>query len=384
MSDQQLLDAIEAVTAGLRRQPDSRPVEALPESRQVPANAIADATRLLTEAGWIEDRGRGQLVLSRDKGCVIGLDLGGTKLRGALGNAAGDILVEFDQPTANHAPDSTLVQMAEMARSLAARAGVPLEAVEHIVVGVPGVVAPDGRVALSPNVSFDRNTRLADTLHTILGVPVSVDNDGNLSAFGEHTEGRGRERGAHSLAFLALGTGIGMGLIVDGHLLHGNAGGAGEIAFLPFGADPFEGAAAHPGGAFEAAVGSDGIRRAYKLSTGLELEVREIFDRADIGDAAAKAVVQQATRNIALGVASIIALLDPGVVVVGGGIGARPGLAEAIGQLTAKLLPTACDVVASALGDRAGVVGAVAFARHEARLKLIETPQDSGRRGAAA
>lgn len=374
MSDQQLLDAMDAVAAGLQ-QADSGPA---------PTAAVEQAAQLMKAAGWIEERSRGRAALARDKGCVIGLDLGGTKLRGAIGNAGGDILVEFDLPTANHAPDSALAQMAEMARSLAARAGVPLEAIEQIAIGVPGVVVPDGRVALSPNVSFDRDTPLAETLHKMLGVPVSVDNDGNLSAFGEFTAGRGRERGARSLAFLAIGTGIGMGLIVDGHLLHGNAGGAGEIAFLPFGRDPFESAATHPGGAFEAAVGSDGIRRAYTLSTGLELEVRQIFDRAEAGEATAQAVVRQATRNIALGVASVIALLDPGVVVVGGGIGARPGFAEAVGKLTVKLLPTACDVVASALGDRAGVVGAVAFACRQARLRLIERPEAAGRRGAAA
>ena len=80
----------------------------------------------------------------------------------------------------------------------------------------------------------------------------------------------------------------------------------------------------------------------------------------------------------------MIALLDPGIVVVGGGIGARRGLAEKIGALTAQLVPTACDVVPSALGDRAGVIGAVTFACHEARLSLIEGSGADKEKGAAA
>lgn len=374
MSDRLLLDAIDLVAARLITGPVAAPA--------FESGATPEAASLLHAAGWIEMRGGAYLVSAR-RGLVIGLDLGGTKLRGAIGNAAGEMLVEFDEPTANHAPDSTLAQMAEMARSLAARAGVPLEAVEHVAIGVPGIVAPDGGVALSPNVSFDRNTPLAATLGTMLGLPVSVDNDANLSAFGEYTVGRGHDRGAHSLAFLALGTGIGMGLIVDGHLLHGNSGGAGEIALLPFGVDPFSAVRAHPGGAYEAAVGTDGIRRAYAGATGSDLEVREIFDRADAGESAATAVIAEVTRTLALGVAAVIALLDPGVVVVGGGIGARPGFAESIGELTARLVSTACAVVPSALGDRAGVVGAVSFASRQARLSLIEGTNRSSR-GAAA
>lgn len=375
MSDRLLLDAIDLVANRLIAGPLAAPV--------FENAATAEAAKLLQAAGWIETRG-GAYVVSGKRGLVIGLDLGGTKLRGAIGNAAGQILVEYDLPTVTDAPDHVIAQMADMACSLAARAGVPMDAVERVTIGVPGVVAPDGRVVLSPNVSFDGNTPLAAALENMLGAQVSVDNDGNLSAYGELVAGCGSDRQARSLAFLAIGTGIGMGLIVDGHLLHGKSGGAGEIAFIPFGGDPFSDAAANPGGTFEAAVGTDGIRRAYARATGEDIDVREIFDRADAGDASAAAVIDDTTRSIALGVATVIALLDPGIVVVGGGIGARPGLAEKIGALTARLVPTACEVVPSALGDRAGVIGALAFACHEARLSLIERAGIDDKKGAAA
>jgi predicted NBD/HSP70 family sugar kinase len=110
--------------------------------------------------------------------------------------------------------------------------------------------------------------------------------------------------------------------------------------------------------------------------------VRDIFELAETGDARAATVIDRTLRDIALGVGAVISLIDPGIVVVGGGIGARPGVAETIGRLTATLVPTACRVVASALGDRAGVIGALAYAREQAKLRLIDGRDR--RRGAVA
>lgn len=379
VSDQQLLDAIDAVT----RRPGLG-ASAAPVASDESAHHTRMAIETLAAAGWIEDRGNSHFTLSRTRGLVIGLDLGGTKLRGAIGDAAGTISIEYDLPTSNDAPDSALAQIAEMAASLAARVGVPLSAIEQISVGVPGAVAPDGRVAISPNVAFQQDTPIADTLFEKLGIPVSVDNDGNLSAYGEFVRGIGRERGARSLAFLAIGTGVGMGLILDGQMLRGASGAAGEIGLLPFGVDPFAAAAAEPDGAFEAAVGSESIRRGYaERRPGDLFDVREVFERATAGDEDAQAVIAEATRGIAVGVASVIAMLDPGIVVIGGGIGARPGFAEAVARLTSQLVPTACDIVPSRLGDRAGVEGALAQALNLSRRRLVSRHETGKLRGAA-
>ena len=158
-----------------------------------------------------------------------------------------------------------------------------------------------------------------------------------------------------------------MGLIIDGRILRGRHGGAGEIAFVPFGPDPFAAARANPAGAFEAAVGSNAIRAAYATRTGATESVRVIFDRAGAGDAAARAVIDAALRDIAIGLGAVVALLDPGRIVVGGGIGARPGVAEALGAHLRVLVPSPCEVVTSRLGARAGVVGALAYARAAAQ-----------------
>ena len=300
---------------------------------------------------------------------VVGLDLGGTKLRGAIGDAAGAILHEIEQPTHADSPAGTRAQLSRMVRDLAIRAGLPLDGIAHIVVGVPGVVDPDGQVGLSPNVAFDAEVPLSETLAAELGRPVSIENDGNLSAYGEYaTAGDG----TRSLAFLAIGTGVGMGLIIDSQIVRGRHGGAGEIAFVPFGTDPFAAADANPSGAFEAAVGSAAIRATYAARTGVTASVRNIFDRAAAGEPDAKSVIDATLRGIAIGLGAVVALLDPGRIVIGGGIGARPGVAEALGAYLRRLVPSPCEVVTSRLGARAGVVGALAYAR-AAALQAVAT-----------
>lgn len=376
MSDQAILDAMDVA---MRSQ---QPLSGAPPLAD--SAATEAATALLEAAGWLAQQGSDERAPSSERGFVVGLDLGGTKLRGALSNAAGLIVDEYELPTDNRDEESSLRQMARMVADLADRSGINREAIVQIGVGVPGVVAPDGSVVLSPNVSFPASLPLAAAVAELVGVPVSVENDVNVAAFGEYIEGYGRGRGLGSLAFAALGTGIGLGLILEGRLVRGASGAAGEIATLPFGDDPFAGAKAHPGGAFEAAVATSGIIQRFKAASGEELGVRHIFERADSGDAVASKVVNDTLRYFAYGLAAVVALFDPGTIVIGGGIGARPGVAETVGGLVGALLPTPCRVVASGLGDRAGVVGAVALATRLARLSLIEGRAPGRHRGAAA
>jgi glucokinase len=330
----------------------------------------ADALRLVEAAGWSVERG-GRRQISATDGLVVGLDLGGTKLRGAIGNAAGDILHEIDEPTVNAAPDHAVGQMAAMVAALAGRAGIAPSRLATVAVGVPGVVRPDGRIAHSPNVPFTATTPIGATLERMLGAPVDVENDGNLSALGEYATRRLETPALSDLAFLALGTGIGMGLVSGGKLLRGVGGAAGEIAFLPFGRDAFAAAKTEPSGAYEAAVGSVGLAAAYQGATGKALKVHEIFAAANSGDAQASSLIAELVDNLALGLGAVVALLDPGLVVLGGGIGARPEMSIAVAARLKLLVPNEVLVVPSALGDRAGVIGALSHALDGARARLM-------------
>jgi len=341
----------------------------------------AAALALVDAAGWSVERG-GRRSISMSDGLVVGLDLGGTKLRGAIGNAAGDILHEIDEPTINAAPDHAVGQMAAMVTALAGRAGVATSRLAAVAVGVPGVVRADGRIAHSPNVPFSAATPIGATLERMLGVPVDVENDGNLSALGEFATRRLEDAELSDLAFLALGTGIGMGLVSGGNLLRGVSGAAGEIAFLPFGRDAFAAAEAEPSGAYEAAVGSVGLAAAYERATGTALKVHEIFAAAESGDADAKALIGQLVDQLALGIGAVVALLDPGLVVLGGGIGARPEMSVAVARQVKRLVPNEVTIVPSILGDRAGVIGALSQALACAQGRLASGHTQAGDRRA--
>ena len=329
------------------------------------------AAKRLHEAGWLSDGGR--------RGLVIGLDLGGTKLLGAIGDASGAVLAEGTAATDSASAESALDQMTAMVADLLGRIGAQASQVAHIVVGVPGVVAADGSVRLSPHVPFPAGVSLSGALAEATGLPVFADNDVNIAAFGEYAA-RGSETGM--LAFVALGTGIGMGLVVNGRILRGVGGAAGEIGTLPFGADPLAALADHPGGAFEAAVSTGGILARYGTAAGDAGTVRDIFERAEAGDATARTVIDASLRDLATGLGAVVALLDPGLIVLGGGIGARPGVAEAVGNWLARLVPTRCTVVRSQLGERAGLLGALAQARSLAREALADAAGEAGQ-GAA-
>lgn len=330
------------------------------------------AAKQLREAGWLSDGAR--------RGLVIGLDLGGTKLLGAVSDASGAVLAEGTTATDSASAESALEQMTTMISDLLGRVGAQSSQVAQIVVGVPGVVAADGSIRLSPHVPFPAGVSLSGALGKATGLPVFADNDVNIAAFGEYAA-RGSETGM--LAFVALGTGIGMGLIVDGRIVRGASGAAGEIGSLPFGADPLAALAANPGGAFEAVVSTGGIRARYRTAADDIATVRDIFERAEAGDAVASTVIDASLRDLATGLGAVVALLDPGVIVLGGGIGARPGVAEAVGNWLAQLVPTRCAVVASQLGERAGLLGALAQARRLAREALADADGEVGQ-GAVA
>ncbi|MEO5805935.1 ROK family protein [Devosia sp.] len=358
MSRSSLLSAIDAALAN-------------PEKTSGEAGAQAEA--LLSDAGWLAGS-------SPAGGLVIGLDLGGTKLLGAIGTANGAILLEREAPTESAASGSALEQISAMVEQLLVAGGISRPQIAQIVVGVPGVVAADGSVSLSPHVRFPAGQSLAKALIEATGLPVFVENDVNIAAYGEYlAQG---DNGSGTLAFAALGTGIGIGLIVDGCIVRGTHGAAGEIGTMPFGTDPLAAAAAHPGGAYEAAVSTGGIMARYSQAGGQASSVRIIFERAEAGEPMAAKVIDASLYNLAVGLGAVVALLDPGVIVLGGGIGARPGVAEQVSVWLGKLVQTPCRVSASQLGARAGVIGALAQARHLAKLALVATAEGEISEGA--
>lgn len=301
---------------------------------------------------------------------VVGIDLGGTKVAAAIADLSGRIVAEREEPTSQDGGDAVVRQLAALAKAVARDAGVAWSRVDAVAVGSPGVVAPDGTVDLASNIAGLGSTRLGDELRRALRVPVTLENDVNLAAVGELHAGVARH--CSTFVLLALGTGVGAGIVVDGRLVRGTRGGGGEVAFLPIGADPAS-ADARRRGALETAVSGSGVqamlrdelaRRNGTARSTLQRssDARAVFAAAAAGDPVGVAVVDRHAAVVAQALLALAALIDPELVVLGGGIGANSTLLAPVRRAVERLVPWPLRVETSALGPRAGLVGAVHLA----------------------
>ncbi|MFD1745492.1 ROK family protein [Rhizobium helianthi] len=289
---------------------------------------------------------------------AIGIDLGGTKIIGGLADCGGHLLAELTEPTENGPDAPVLQQIVRLSERLASLAGIALKDVAGMVIGIPSAVSPDtGLASLSPNLCLPEDQPLQTLLEQALPFPVTVENDVNLSAFGEAQARPPKDR--QSLVFASFGTGVGMGIVIEGKIVRGAFGRAGEIAYLPFGSDPHAGAEVNPDGLFEAVVGTAGIRQ--RFARGGET-VADIFARAARGEQDALNAIEETARTASIGIASVLTLIDPQLIVIGGGIGSQAVFQDKLRAYTQRLLPFPIRMEPSRYSAKAGLMGATALA----------------------
>jgi glucokinase len=374
VNNQMVMDAI------VRRGPISR--AALAQQLGLSKPTVSAIVRDLEAAGWIHESGseRGPIGraavsyrLSARAGHVAGVDLGGTKILAAVCGLDGGVVAEDEVPTDERGGEHVVAQIDELVRDLVRRADADWSTLHAVAVGSPGVAHPvTGVMELAPNIPTFGDVPLRKRLGERLGVHVELDNDVNMAALGEHWQGHGQ--GLDDFVFIALGTGIGMGVIVDGDLRRGARGAAGEISYLPLGADPFD-EATHLHGALEDAVsGVALVRRYLELAPGGSADRRRapaIFAAAREGDEHARQAIDDQARLAAVAVTAVAAVLDPALVVLGGGIGSQPEMRERIAGWLGRLMTTPVRVETSMLRDRASVVGAINVALRAAHRDLF-------------
>lgn len=330
---------------------------------------ISDAVRELEKQGWLRSAGTARGGLGRtavnyeicpDGAFVFGCDLGGTKLHIALSDLAGTIIGEAIEQTEQRSGRHLLSQIRATADKVARKAKIDRRRVQFAAIGMPGVIDPQtGSLALSPNMPDFTGINVLEGMRRAFGCAVSVENDVNLGVLGEHWRGRGR--GVANLVFIALGTGIGMGLMADGKLVRGAHGAASEIGYLPIGADPFDRNNVEAG-TFEAVVGTGGILRRHREAGGKVTDgVRGIFDAMLKGDRIARRTIEDTARWTAIGIAAVVALVDPELVILGGGIGTRQEFIALVQESLGRCLLKPVPVAASPLGNRATLMGALAL-----------------------
>jgi predicted NBD/HSP70 family sugar kinase len=295
--------------------------------------------------------------MTRETGYCFAADLGGTKLAAAIADGQGRILAELTEPTDPRGAAHVAEQIAACAQKLAHTVGIDVRRARHVMVGIPGAVDPrTGRVSLIPNITGLEDFDVLGFLRQRLGADVAIENDVNLAMLGEHALGCANR--CRNAAFLSLGTGAGLGLLMDDKLFRGAHGSAGEIADLPIGLGPSS-QIPSAGGTFELEVGSLAIVDRYRRQGGTAAStVRDIFRLLEQGDEVAASVLDTTARWVALAVVTMQSLLDLELIVFGGSIGVRPELYERVRQTLPSLFSRPIAIAPSQLGDRAGLIGA--------------------------
>jgi predicted NBD/HSP70 family sugar kinase len=338
------------------------------------AATVSRAVDRLRRAGVVRERpatgsGRGRpprvIEIRPDAACVVGVDAGGSMLRAVRADLEGVVRARAARPARDTTDAAALVaDLLALVDDVRDAAGGP--ALLAVVAGISGIVDhAAGRVLVSPDLPGLDDVALAEVLQDRLGVPAAIDNDDLLAAIGEASDGAAR--GCRDVAFLSFGYGLGAGLIVDGRPVRGRSSAAGAMAYLD-------------GGRLEARASGRSMPVRYAEACAAagrdpeplaRVDARGVFELSAAGDPIAGAVVDDAVDAIAEAALDVAALLDPEVIVLGGGLTANGGrVLETVAGRLAEVLPYAPRVAVSALEGTAVLQGAVSLALAEARRGL--------------
>lgn len=302
---------------------------------------------------------------------AIGIDLGGTNIKGALVDDQGHLLSKTEVPTlAREGPEAVIKRIAGLILELAYNHDEPISG---IGIGVPG--QPDtvtGAVLYAPNLKWER-VPVGPMLNREFNYPVYLDNDANTAALAEYRFGAGV--GARNLAAVTIGTGIGAGLILEGRLFRGSNWSAGELGHtvvLPGG--PL--CSCGKNGCLETLTAAPALVRMIqeKINCGEQtsltgytsFEARDIFVEALRGDRAAAEIINKMIYYLGIGLGNLVNLLNLDCIIIGGGV-ARAGevlfkpLREEILKTALPVPAEIVKVIPASLGNDAGSVGAAAL-----------------------
>ena len=289
----------------------------------------------------------------------IGIDLGGTKIEAIALDGDGHERFRRRIPAPRDSYDATLRAIVSLVAE--AEKGVGGATVG---IGMPGVISPATGLVKNANSTWLNGRPLREDLTRILGRGVRLANDANCFALSEATDGAGA--GCHTVFGVIVGTGTGGGIVVAGEVLTGPKAVAGEWGHNPL---PWPDASEWPGpacycgrtGCIETFLSGPGLMRAHAQDTGVTLTPETIVQRALDGEAAARASLERYAHRMARALASVINLLDPDVVVLGGGMSNIESLYEMVPELWKPYVfsdAVATPVLRAVHGDASGVRGA--------------------------
>ncbi|MFF1403990.1 ROK family protein [Streptomyces sp. NPDC058294] len=333
------------------------------------ALASLESAGLVREAGTrTPERGRTAVLYAPDPaaGYALGVDIGRGRLRVAVADLDGTVVARTDVPNPARTSAALATLVVDTARRAIERSGADPAEVAHGVLGTPGVYDErHRRVRYATHLPGWGRTGLMDRIRGELGVPLEVHNDANLAALGEYAYGAGA--GSRLFAYLLIGTGLGMGVVSEGRLFTGAHGLAGEIGLLPWAGR------GKPERLQDAVTGMAVVESARHFGMSGRLTAKAVFDAARQGQPAAVRAVELEAERIAHTVAAAAAVLDPDLVVLGGGLGLSAGLLlRPVRERLRTLTPLRPRIAPSRLGADAVLLGAVATALDTARNVVFE------------
>jgi glucokinase len=316
-----------------------------------------------------------------ETGCVVGADIGGTNLRLALADMTGEVLAKWKVSTAGIRDPEVVVRLIhEGVEALLKQTGLSRDSLRAVAAGAPGVTDVDDGIVIATSYLMGwRDVPFRALLEAKLGIPAAVENDVNTAALAESKIGAGQ--GVRDFVFLAVGTGIGAGVVLNGRLFHGMGWSAGEIGYMLVPGTTTEPVETGEPGALERIVGGEGIKaqwqsqwseRLTKLPK--DLVATQIFDHALAGDALAQKVLHQSAQTLAFAIYNIAVVFNCPLFVLGGSVGLHP----AFWELTQKILAARDrrvqpELVRSTLGPDAQLNGAIYLALETASSRVLTT-----------
>jgi glucokinase len=319
---------------------------------------------------WSGGRRRPLLEFNREGSIVIGVDLGGTKMFGAVSDLGGRVLDEIEFVRHGTSGEDSFLRLVELIEELLRSPRIEGRKIQGIGVGAPGITYhTKGVVQWAPSLGW-REYPLREKLMERFNIPISVDNDVNLATLGELSFGAGRN--VQNLVFIAIGTGIGSGIVIDGVLYRGIHESAGEIGYSlvsreqlgrnygGFGA--LEGLASGVGIAERGRSAKAGQKDNMQRDTML---AEDVFDAMRRGEEWAKPIISETVDYLAMTIANISTFFDPELIILGGGVSRSADLLiEPILERIMGTIPVLPRLSASELGRRAAVMGAITNVLH--------------------
>jgi glucokinase len=364
------------------------------------APTVSSGIAHLERLGLVEQMGDGESSGGRPPGLlrfnvrhgyVAAADIGGTRVRMVLADLGGNVIAQSSVllGAKQKTPEGVCSLIVEGLKTMCRQSGTPLRKVLHLTAGAPGITNVDTGVVFSaPNLDEWDDVPLRMLLEKGVGIPCLVENDTNLAAVGEYW--RGAALGVDDFIFIAMGTGVGAGIFVNGRLHRGAQWHAGEIGYFGVSGKKRTPMKVRELGQLEQAIGGGGIEEEWRRVlqrngpelgqhagvTTLEelkgLKASQIFDLAAEGDRAAGEVVRYASGILADAIADISLLLNPTVVVLGGGVGSHPELCRATERLVQRHEFAQPVLRSSSLGTQAQLHGAVSVSLSAVEEILLE------------